>query len=149
MKASLIVSIYKNIPALERILQSLREQTLQDFELILSEDGNDASVAQFVKEYDFIWPMQHLTQEDLGWRKNRALNRAIVAAKTDWLIFIDGDCVLHPKFIEMHVRYQQAKVILAGKRIKLNAHLSDQMLQGSLPCLLPYLLNRRGCRYVE
>lgn len=149
MKASLIISIYKNVQALERILQSLREQSVQDFELILSEDGNDESVAQFVRGYDFIWPMQHLTQEDQGWRKNRALNRAIVAAKTDWLIFIDGDCVLHPKFIEMHVRYKQANVILAGKRVKLNSYLSKQTLQGSLPCMLPYLLNRRGCRYVE
>ena len=50
MKASLIVSIYKNIPALERILQSLREQTLQDFELILSEDGLYPRIIYFQEE---------------------------------------------------------------------------------------------------
>lgn len=149
MKATLIISIYKNVHALRAVLDSLKRQTEQDIEIILSEDGQDAGMAAFVSGYDFQWPMQHLTQEDLGWRKERALNRAAVAAKTDWLIFIDGDCVLHPRFIEWHVRYQQRGVMLAGKRVKLNPELSERCMKGEKLCLFPYLLARRGCRYVE
>lgn len=150
MKASLIISIYKNIDALRTILQSLHLQTEQDFELIISEDGEDSEVRQFIERYDFSWSMQHLTQPDNGWNKNKALNRAILAAKTDWLIFIDGDCVLHSRFIEMHLKYKQDNVILAGKRVKLNKALSNILInKQSIPCLLPYLFWRRGCRYVE
>lgn len=150
MKATLIVSIYKNIEALQTILRSLHHQTEQDFELIISEDGDDANVRQFIEQYHFPWPTQHLTQPDMGWQKNKALNRAIVAAQTDWLIFIDGDCVLHPRFIEMHVKYKQENILLAGKRIKLNKELSQQLIDGKKALtLLPYLFNRRGCRYVE
>lgn len=149
MKATLIISVYKNTAALRAILDSLRRQTEQDIEVIISEDGEDAQMAAFVQAYPFAWPMQHLTQADEGWRKNRALNRAIVAAKADWLIFIDGDCVLHPRFIEMHLRHRAEGVMLAGKRVKLNPELSQQMLAGKQPCLLPYLFARRGCRYVE
>lgn len=149
MKATLIISIYKNTRALEAVLDSLKRQTEQDIEVILSEDGEDAGMAAFINRYDFPWPMQHLTQADEGWRKEKALNRAVVAAKSDWLIFIDGDCVLHPRFIEWHCRYRQRGVMLAGKRVKLNPELSERYLKGERFCLFPYLFVRRGCRYVE
>lgn len=149
MKASLIISIYKNTQALKAVLDSLKRQTEQDIEVILSEDGNDAQMAAFIASYDFSWPIQHLTQPDEGWRKEKALNKAVVAAKSDWLIFIDGDCVLHPRFIEYHVRYQQRGIMLAGKRVKLNPELSERCMKGEKFCLFPYLFARRGCRYVE
>ena len=149
MKASLIISIYKNTQALKAVLDSLKRQTEQDIEVILSEDGDDAQMAAFIASYDFPWPMQHLTQPDEGWRKEKALNKAVVAAKNDWLIFIDGDCVLHPRFIEYHVRYQQRGIMLAGKRVKLNPELSERCMKGEKFCLFPYLFARRGCRYVE
>lgn len=149
MKASLIISIYKNTQALKAVLDSLKRQTEQDIEVILSEDGNDAQMAAFIASYDFPWPIQHLTQPDEGWRKEKALNKAVVAAKSDWLIFIDGDCVLHPRFIEYHVRYQQRGIMLAGKRVKLNPELSERCMKGEKFCLFPYLFARRGCRYVE
>lgn len=149
MKATLIISVYKNVTALAAILASLRRQTEQDIEVIISEDGCCPEMATFIASYQWQWPVQHLTQEDLGWRKERALNQAVLAAKTDWLIFIDGDCVLHPRFIEWHVREQRRGVILAGKRVKLSPALSERMLDGKRLCLLPYLFARRGCRYVE
>lgn len=149
MKASLIISIYKNTQALKAVLDSLKRQTEQDIEVILSEDGNDAQMAAFIASYDFPWPIQHLAQPDEGWRKEKALNKAVVAAKNDWLIFIDGDCVLHPRFIEYHVRYQQRGIMLAGKRVKLNPELSERCMKGEKFCLFPYLFARRGCRYVE
>ena len=148
-QATLIISVYKNTAALRAILDSLQQQTEQDFEIILSEDGEDAAMAAFIAGYPFRQPVQHLTQPDQGWRKERALNRAVMAAKTDWLVFIDGDCVLHPRFMEYHIRYRQRGVILAGKRVKLNPQLSERMLRGEKIHLLPYLFCRRGCRYVE
>ena len=149
MKTSVIISVYKNVPALRAVLNSLKQQTEQDFEVIISEDGEDAGMAAFIGEYDFPWPMTHVTQEDTGWRKNRALNNAIRTAQADWLIFIDGDCVLHPRFVEIHVRYQGYGRVLAGKRVKLNPHLSERLMAGEKISLFPYLFNKRGCTLVE
>ena len=149
MQTTIIISVYKNVKVLNRVLESLETQTLQDFEVIISEDGESPEMDAFVRNYTWHWPMQHLTQEDKGWRKELALNRAIVAAKNDWLIFIDGDCVLHPRFVEMHVRYKQPGVMLAGKRIKLSPELSDRMMSHQQICFFPYLFSHRGCRYVE
>jgi GT2 family glycosyltransferase len=126
-KASLIISVYKDTSSLKVVLDSLRFQTEKDFEIIISEDGEDEKMHRFITSYAFGNAHQHLTQEDLGWRKNRALNRAIKAAKAEWLIFIDGDCALHPRFIEHHLKLADEKYILAGKRIKLDPVLSNML----------------------
>ncbi len=149
MKATLIISVYKNITALKAIMESLERQTEQDFEVIISEDGQNEEMTAFVQSYPFRWPMQHLTQEDKGWRKELILNKSVMAAHTDWLVFIDGDCVLHPRFMEYHIRYQQRGVMLAGKRIKLSPELSDRFLKGEKINFWPYLFWHRGCRFVE
>lgn len=153
MNASIIISVYRNTEALRCQLDSLKKQTRQDFEVIISEDGACPEMAELVQHYDWSWPHQHLTQEDKGWRKNTALNRAIQAARHDWLIFLDGDCILHPRFIEWHLReaakHAGEKVMIGGKRIKLNPELSREILDRCAIRLLPRLFSRKGCRYVE
>lgn len=155
MKATIIISVYKNVRALQLILESLRVQTCKDFDIIISEDGEDASMRQFVEQYDWFCEYKHLTQTDVGWRKNRALNRAILAANNEWLIFIDGDCVVHHRFVEMHLRYAKADRILLGKRVKLSNEISSQLLDAvisifDLSALMWRLLfGNRGCRYVD
>ena len=128
-KASIIISIYSNTRALKVVLDSLKLQTEQNFEIIISEDAEHEHVKEFCQSYDFIHDYQHLTQPDVGWRKNQALNNAIRAAKSDWLIFIDGDCVLHPRFVEFHLALSGPQNIVAGKRVKLNDTLSELLLQ--------------------
>ncbi|MFI3296504.1 MAG: glycosyltransferase [bacterium] len=155
IRATIIISVYKNSDALIAVLNSLRQQTVQDFEVIVSEDGESAEIKKSVAEYDWFCPHQHLTQADDGWQKNRALNRAIIAAKTDWLIFVDGDCLLHRRFVEMHLRYAQPQRILVGKRVKLSQPLSEKLLTRelslqSLACVIWLrLITHRGCRYVD
>lgn len=155
MKASLIISIYKNISDLKVVLDALAFQTEKDFEIIISEDGADAGVAEFVKNYPSTFKLIHLSQPDVGWRKNQALNKAILAANTDYLIFIDGDCVLHHRFIENHLRLADPKGIVAGKRIKLGPKFSARLRTTPLPAFekgfifkLPALF-ADGSKFVE
>ena len=131
MKASLIISVYKNTHFLKVVLDSLKYQSEKDFEIIISEDGNDADMKDFIAHYPFEQSYQHISQEDLGWRKNRCLNNSVRAAKADWLIFIDGDCVLHERFIEMHLHFARENAVLAGKRVKLDEASSKLLLENS------------------
>ncbi|HNX67513.1 MAG TPA: glycosyltransferase [Bacteroidales bacterium] len=128
-KASLIISVYKETRFLKAVLDSLPFQTERNFEVIISEDGEDASMKSFIDSYPFVNDHKHLTQEDVGWRKNKALNRAIAAASSEWIIFIDGDCILHPRFIEYHLRRAGSKKILSAKKVKLNDNLSRMLLK--------------------
>ena len=144
-KASVIVSVYDNTKFLKLVLDSLKIQSEKNFEIIISEDGQSEEMKTFVADYPFVNDFQHLTQKDNGWQKNKALNNAIRHATSDWLIFIDGDCVLHPRFVEMHLRFARDNHILAGKRVKLDERTSSYLendFQATLYKLQNYLLKK-------
>ncbi len=155
-KASVIISVYNNTEALKVVLDSLGQQTENNFEIIISEDAEHETMKAFCKNYPFKNDWQHLTQPDVGWRKNQALNNAIKASKSDWLIFVDGDCVLHPRFVEYHLKLSNEKNIVAGKRVKLNAQLSELLKVSveNIPLITKRLLkcllfSKKGNGFVE
>lgn len=155
--ATLIISIYDNVQYLKAVLDCLKFQTEKRFDVIITEDAEHSHVKEFLEQYHYDGSIYHLTQPDIGWQKNRALNKAILFAKTDYLIFIDGDCVLHPRFIEFHLKMADDKSILAGKRIKLDSKSTDWLLEdlSRLPKLQRYLLKhylvlkKRGAQFIE
>lgn len=115
-RVSLIISVYKDVESLSVILDALRFQTYKDYEVIVSEDGEFEGMRTLLQEKPNI---MHLTQPDEGWRKNRALNNAVRCSNGEYLVFIDGDCVPHHRFLENHVRLSCEKSVLAGRRVKL------------------------------
>lgn len=156
-KASIIISVYDNITSLKAVLDSLKLQTEKKFEIIISEDGCHEKMRDFLQSYQFDHDYQHLTQEDIGWRKNKALNRAIRHAHADWLIFIDGDCVLHKRFVEMHLRYADKHTILSGRRVKLDEPTSQYLATGAPASIKKFQLllykkfffGKGNIRYIE
>jgi len=129
-QASIIISVYNNIEALRLILHALSCQTMKNFEIIVSEDGESTRVREFIKQISRDHPsLIHNTQPDHGFRKNRALNRAILAANSDYLIFIDGDCVPHPRFIASHVQNAAREQVCSGRRAELGPRLSRLLLK--------------------
>ena len=130
MKCSIIISVYKDTDSLDLILESLSKQTVVPDEVIISEDGNSVEMSEYVSiaknRYNKL-DITHLFQEDIGWRKNIALNRAIVASKYEYLIFIDVDCVPFDDFIENHVKQASKKIVLAGKRVELGEQITREI----------------------
>ncbi|PHM16441.1 MAG: glycosyl transferase family 2 [Sulfuricurvum sp. PD_MW2] len=116
-KSTIIISVYKDTEALGLILDSLANQTYPPDQIIISEDGNSKEMATFISSYSkHFQNLLHLTQSDEGWRKNRALNRSIAASTGKYLIFIDGDCVPYPQFVEEHLKLQEENYVLCGRR---------------------------------
>ena len=128
---SVIISVYKNTQALRVVLDSLLHQTLPPDEIIISEDGESEVMCRFVATQ--IDPrIRHITQKDEGWRKNKALNNAIKSATSEYLIFIDGDVVPHPRFVESHLSQAKKRRVCAGKRAELGNGFSQKLIDGEL-----------------
>lgn len=139
--ASLIISVYKDVAKLDCILRALRHQTAADFEIIISEDGDSTEMRDYLAPVHDDYPnLQHLTQEDRGFRKNRALNRAIQQGRSDYFLFIDGDCVPHSNFIAAHTQQAAAQAVCAGRRVELGPHFSQHLIEQ--PDFLLQLENR-------
>lgn len=126
--STLIISVYKDTEALGLILDSLAEQTYPVDQIIVSEDGNsqemETFVASYTKQHNNIL---HLSQPDKGWQKNRALNRAIAVSTGEYVIFIDGDCIPYPEFVEEHLKLQEPNSVLCGRRTEPGEFFSQQL----------------------
>jgi len=129
MKTSLIISFYQKIEYLKLVLAGLERQTERMFEIIIADDGSDSSVVNQVEELtkEISFRVIHVLQEDKGFRKNKILNSAIVSSNTNYLIFIDGDCVPHSRFVEEHLNYKNEKTCLTGRRVNLSQKFTNKL----------------------
>jgi GT2 family glycosyltransferase len=133
--SSIIISVYKDTEALSLILDALFHQTYKVDQIIVSEDGNSPEMAQFCSTQTKRHPnLLHLSQEDIGWRKNCALNRAITASTGKYLIFIDGDCIPYPQFIEEHLKLQELNTVLCGRRTEPGIYFSSLLRTRKISC---------------
>lgn len=128
-KVSVIISFYNRIDYLRFVLAGFERQTFRDYEIIIADDGSKNEV---VKEIENIstkisFPLVHLWHEDKGFRKNKILNRAITSASSDYLIFIDGDCVPHREFVNQHFNYRKNGICLTGRRVNLSEKFTDKL----------------------
>lgn len=129
MKCSLIISVYNDIKTLILILEALKIQTEKEFEVIVADDGSDNDFVERLREYIGKSPYKitHLWHEDKGWRKEIILNKAIVASTTNYLIFIDGDCIPHKRFIEEHLSLAKKGFAIGGRRVMLSEELTKKV----------------------
>lgn len=145
-KVSLIISVYKNTRFLKKVLDSLSLQVFNDFDVIIAEDGDSEEMKLFLAHYAPLNPVKirHLTQEDKGFRKNKILNAAIRSSDSDLFVFIDGDCILHPKFMHEYVKYCHEKRVLFSKRTELDPKTTDVLLNTEqiIPRLFQMLKNK-------
>ncbi len=149
ISTSVIVSVYKDTQSLELILNSLLHQSVDDFEIIVSEDGDSKQMREFMRPYAENERIVHLQQSDEGWRKNVALNNAVRASKGEYLIFIDGDIIPYGDFVQKHRESITHSRILCGKRVELGPFFSSLIRKKRLNAIwieklfglfLPFLL---------
>ena len=119
MKISKIIAVYKDIQALDFVVQSFKEQTYKNFELVIVEDAQNEDMKEYIKSIKDI-EVKHTFQEDKGVRKSRSQNNGILASTGDYLIFIDGDCIVAPNFLESHGYLSENGYALSGRRFNLN-----------------------------
>ena len=126
---SLIISFYNQIDYLKLVLAGLERQTFRNFEIILADDGSNQNVVRGIEllTKQISFPFVHIWQEDKGFRKNRILNSAIRTSSADYLIFIDGDCIPHCKFMEEHFANRSIGSCLTGRRVNLSQKITEKL----------------------
>ena len=104
-ETSVIISFYNKINYLKLVLAGFVNQSSKNFEIIIADDGSERQVVSELEQHSVYLPFQikHVWHEDKGFRKNKILNRAVAASNSDYLIFVDGDCIPHKKFVEDHL----------------------------------------------
>ncbi len=116
MRTSVIVSTYNNPSALEKTLWGLCSQTTRDFEVLIADDGSMRPTRELIHRFQDASPLEitHVWHEDRGFRKGKILNRAIVRAIGDYLIFLDGDCIPREDFVVAHSQLARPNFFISG-----------------------------------
>ena len=129
MKCSLVIMVYNDIKTLTLTFESLKIQTEKDFEVIIADDGSNSDfvskLQKLISEANF--KVKHIWHEDNGWQKEIVMNKAIVASESDYIIFIDGDCIPHKRFIEEHLKLAKEGQVVAGRRVMLTKEVTDSL----------------------
>jgi glycosyltransferase involved in cell wall biosynthesis len=131
---SVIVAIYNREDALDAVLRSLAQQTDQDFEVILADDGSGEPTGAVIEAWkgkvgrrlDRVW------QEQRGFRAAEIRNHAILSARGTYCIFLDGDCIVRRDFVASHRRLAEPGWFVAGNRALLSPALTRKVLDEKL-----------------
>ncbi|MCB0455400.1 MAG: glycosyltransferase family 2 protein [Aequorivita sp.] len=121
MKTSLLISTYNWPEALELVLLSVMNQSEQPDEILIADDGSSEETKNLIETFKkkLIVPIHHFWHEDKGFRKAIILNKAIAAAMGDYIIQVDGDCIMHKDFVRDHKALAQPNVYLFGSRVNI------------------------------
>jgi glycosyltransferase involved in cell wall biosynthesis len=126
MTLSVIFSTYNSEEWLEKVILGFSVQTFRDFEIIIADDGSRAATKELIDRLrlEISIPILHVWQEDNGFQKSQILNKAILAATSDYLIFTDGDCIPREDFVEVHFKFREQGYFLSGGYYKLPMDIS-------------------------
>ena len=130
MKVSLVISTYNWPEALSAVLDTVAKQSQLPHEVIIADDGSGNSTRSTIEKYseDFPCPIVHAWHEDNGYQVAMIRNKAVAMATGDYMIFIDGDCILRPDFIANHVSLSAPKRFVAGNRVLLSESFTKKVL---------------------
>ncbi len=107
-RLSVVIPTYNREEALILCLSHLEAQTVNDFEVIIVDDGSTDGTPGRLEQFMAVSPLRicSVRQENAG--PARARNTAIVMAKSPICVIIGDDIFGSPQFLETHLNFHQA-----------------------------------------
>ena len=126
---SIILTTYNSETWLEKVLWGYTMQSYNDFELIIADDGSTNETKNLIEKFksEFKNPIIHVWQKDEGFQKTKILNKAIIKASCEYILFSDGDCIPRNDFVATHLKHKIKGSFLSGGYFKLNDFVSNSI----------------------
>jgi len=95
--------------------------------VIVADDGSGPSTASLIESWkDCLGvPLAHVWQEHRGFRAAEIRNRAILASRGVYCIFLDGDCIPRRHFVASHRALAEPGWWVSGNRVLLSDVLTE------------------------
>jgi len=133
---ALIVNTYQKPRHLGLVLASIAAQTGVDgrFEVIISDDGSTDGTAALVSDFaaQAGFPVRLTSQPHDGFRLARTRNAGARLTASDYLLFLDGDCILPRDHVAAYLERRRPGRALLGYCARLpeatSAQLHDEII---------------------
>jgi hypothetical protein len=131
---SVVVTTYNREDALAAVLRSLACQKDRNFEVLVADDGSGPATAALLarSKPGLGVSLIHVWHEHRGFRAGEIRNRAIRESHGDYVVFLDGDCLVRPDFVGTHRRLAEPGWFVTGNRALLTKALTDAVLRRRL-----------------
>lgn len=92
MRYSIIIPVYNRPDEVDELLNSLTQQTVRDFEVIVVEDGSSVTCEHVVKRYEQQLNIRYFNKPNSGPGQTR--NYGAERSSGEYLLILDSDCIL-------------------------------------------------------
>jgi glycosyltransferase involved in cell wall biosynthesis len=148
VRTALVITTYERPDALAAVLASVDRQAQAPDEIVIADDGSGPATRTRVADYArrSAVPVRAVSQPHAGFRLTRLRNLAIAATLLDYLVFVDGDMLLHPEFIADHARTARRGFFTQGTRVHADAALTRDLLDNPARSVRPWSRGLGGLR---
>lgn len=98
---SIIIPVYNQAEHLNNCLAGIKNQTYDNYEIIIINDGSKDNIEAAIKKYQQIFGFKISYHQQKNQGASAARNRGAGMAKGKYLIFCDADIVMEPKMLEL------------------------------------------------
>lgn len=131
-KITVFVPVYDVEKYIQRCLESIHNQTFQDFEIVVVNDGSPDNSEKVVLDYQKTEKrIRYFYQENQG--LGEARNHGIREAKGEFICFIDSDDFIEPDYLELlyhAIEKENADVSYAGmQKVNKNGNIIETFSQ--------------------
>lgn len=153
MTTTLLITTYNWPQALRLVLESAFIQSVLPNEIVIADDGSGEETRTLIEEMTAKSPvpLKHVWHEDRGFRLAMIRNKGVAASEGEYILQIDGDCILSPHYVEDHIAMSKLGYFAGGKRIVLTEEMTRSTLEeGRLSySVIGLLRKKKGLREVK
>ncbi len=100
-KVSVIIPTFNRAYCLAESIQSVLDQSYQDFELIVVDDGSTDNTTEVVNQFSNIQLIQLEENRGVSYARNRGLEQA----KGEWIAFLDSDDLWQKEKLDTQLKW--------------------------------------------
>ena len=118
-KVSIIIPVYNSENYIDRCLNSVLNQTYQNFEILVINDGSTDNSQKIIDDYKYKYPEKIIAieQENKGVSVTR--NESMQRANGKYIMFIDNDDYIEANYVETFLKEAEKEdydVVIGGYR---------------------------------
>ncbi|MCL5096543.1 MAG: glycosyltransferase, partial [Candidatus Omnitrophica bacterium] len=135
LRLSLIINTSERPAALDLVLQGVQRQTRTADEIWIADDGSGESTRALIQSWQgrLGGNLGHVWHEKKGFRRSVILNKTLARTTGDYIVFLDGDCVPHRRFIADHARLAEPGYWVQGRRCFVKEQWVERFRPGRTP----------------
>ena len=133
---ALLISSYQRPAHLRRALLSiaLQQGLACPIEVVVTDDGSTDETPDVVRQFahSVNFPVQFTTHPHGAFQLARCRNEGVAASTAPYILFLDGDCILPPDHVAIHLARRRPGIVMAGDCARLDEQTSARVSETAI-----------------